>query len=242
MKIATFGESFTAAATYSGGPINNWIKRLTDGLLAHQLHSNHAVGGALSGMAEHYAYTIDGVLHQAKGMIGQVNDYIDAGAGADVHIIGPLMNDLVCAAILDPFATQAGNQVETTQLVQAFRDDYINTQGHTELEYGNWIVENYMAANVHMAVTKLKDAGEHNIIVLGYPNLGVAPICGSDPDKISRATSLSYEANNRVGSICQNYDIPFVNLYDIEYTTIDEIHPDGPMQEDILMGLLEAVY
>lgn len=229
MKIAAFGDSFLALSP-------NCVEFLTQGMLGHTLKSNQAVGGSVSGGGEHYVYKVNGEVLPAKGLLGQLEDY---HGWADVHVIWSGNNDLVCAAMLDPFTTDSGDEVECTELVTGFREGYL--QNHTKLDYAQWIVKNYLVANIRTAITSLIGRGHEKIIVIGYLNLAEAPIA-HELDQMLRATMASGFANEQLKALCEEHNVVFVDPYSLEYSTIDEIHPDPDTHFSVLMEMLEAVY
>lgn len=239
MKLTTFGDSFTAAATFSGQDFGPWIGMLQHGPFHHELKHNFASGGAVSGGATDYAYEIDGEILRTKGVLGQIEDYITDGVDSDSHVIMVGTNDILLSAQLDPFTTAAGNIVTASPLVTGFRAAYL--PDHTDIQYMEFIIHSYLAKNIKTGINKLQQAGAENIVVVGYFNLQDTPLlANASEEKANRVALASVEAMMAVKQVCLNQHVYFVDIFDVPLQPFDEVHPNGQTNFALMNRIRQA--
>lgn len=239
-SIAAFGDSLTASETYQGVTDLSWLDHIQEGPFYHTLHGNYAIGGSVSGQADHYVYEINGETLEAIGLLGQIRQYLEAGQLADTHVIFSGTNDLLIASRMDPFVSRSGNSVVATSLVEEFRSFYLGEAGRSGAEYTKYIVDNYLVANIGMAIDLLRSAGAVNIVLVGYMDFSNTPVANSNAGRQARAKLAVDLANQAIRDLAAEKGVLLAELLDLQVGTIDEIHTNNETNLEISRRIRSA--
>ena len=232
IRVAAFGDSLTDPNTYVDLPDRTWLQQMESSLFPVEVAANKASGGAVSGKAGDWVYSMDGAVLETPGMLGQVDEFIAEDIEADVHVIWVGTNDLVIASQLDPFTTVGGMRVEASQRVQ---DDRAALR-LGKRAYADFIVDNYTVPNIREAVAKLSPRGE--VVVIG-------PFCMEKTivaNQSSRTRSICLYARRRLNNVLKNSPLPYyVDLSNIDVAAVDEVHLGQESQRQVMQKVYSAV-
>ncbi len=240
MRLVFFGDSLLDTRGIYSGKESNIVQLLQNSILPFII-TNYAEGGSLTGGAEEYAYKINGEILKAKGLQGQVSDYLAQYMVApDAIIIWSGTNDSVIGAQLDPFETADG-QVTASELVVAQRillDAVANP-----FVYINEVVK-YIIQNYRFAASRLHARYPTARIIFITPlNLSLVPISDFGSKAEIRAAVMYKQLITAMKEeITPLPNCTIVDIVNIVHTIIDAIHLDTKAQTAVCMQLLLPSY